>query len=66
MHVAGAGEHEQVIALHLVDGHEVVLGVKLALELAEQEAERVAEAAVGVGGAGEDLVVDGDIVARVG
>ena len=60
-----AGNHELVERQQVGKGDTVGLGLKLTLELGEQEAQRVAETAVGIGRTSENLVVDGNVGAGV-
>ena len=60
-----AGNHELVERQQVGKGDAVGLGLKLTLELGEQEAQRVAETTVGIGRTSENLMVDGDVGAGV-
>ena len=60
-----AGNHELVERQQVGKGDAVGLGLKLTLELGEQEAQRVAETTVGIGRTSENLVVDGNVRAGV-
>ena len=59
------GNHELVERQQVGKGDAVGLGLKLALELGEQEAQRVAETTVGIGRTSENLVVDRDVGAGI-
>ena len=59
------GNHELVERQQVGKGDAVGLGLKLALELGKQEAQRVAETTVGIGRTSENLVVDGNVGAGV-
>ena len=59
------GNHELVERQQVGKGDAVGLGLKLTLELGEQEAQRVAETTVGIRRTGENLVVDGNVGAGV-
>ena len=60
-----AGNHELVERQQVGKSDAVGLGLKLALELGEQEAQRVAETTVGIRRTSENLVVDGDVGAGI-
>ena len=61
LHLRQAGEHETVERQQVVERHAVALAVVVLIEDGQQEAQGVAEAAVGVGRTGQDLVVAGDV-----
>ena len=62
MHLAQAGKRELVVARKIVHRHGVGRGVEAALDLAEQEAKRVADLAIRLADVREDLAVAGHVV----
>ena len=65
VYLAQAGKRELVVAGQLFGRHGIGRGVEAALDLAEQEAKRVADLAIRLTDVGEDLAIARDVIGGI-